>query len=124
MCDEHPHRVATHRVQGETDSFGSEMHDMCDECYAIHKAQVEVLSGVCDWCKNFANRLRDYRDIDEGLAGPIHQVCDECIRQDQIRLQEELEDDDNKALNSPDVDFQLGDDGDEGDDADDPEQEP
>ena len=30
MCDNHPDRLATHRVQGETDSFGSEMNDMCD----------------------------------------------------------------------------------------------
>ncbi|MGY7975507.1 hypothetical protein L1Q33_25460, partial [Klebsiella pneumoniae] len=31
-CDEHPDRLAVRRVQGETDSFGCEYHDMCQEC--------------------------------------------------------------------------------------------
>jgi hypothetical protein len=29
MCDDHPDRPAVTRLQGETDSFGSEMHDLC-----------------------------------------------------------------------------------------------
>ncbi len=33
MCDDHQDRPATHRVQGETDSFGCEYIDWCDECY-------------------------------------------------------------------------------------------
>ena len=33
MCDDHTDRPATRRVQGETDSFGCEYIDMCDECH-------------------------------------------------------------------------------------------
>ena len=32
-CDDHPDRPATHRVQGETDSFGCEYIDWCQECH-------------------------------------------------------------------------------------------
>ena len=39
MCDEHPDRPAVARVQGETDSFGSEQHDLCAECVAAIRNQ-------------------------------------------------------------------------------------
>lgn len=32
MCDDHPDRPAVARIQGETDSFGSELWDLCEEC--------------------------------------------------------------------------------------------
>jgi hypothetical protein len=32
-CDDHPERLAVKRVQGETDSFGCEYIDWCQECY-------------------------------------------------------------------------------------------
>ena len=31
-CDTHPDRDAIRRIQGETDSFGCEYIDMCQEC--------------------------------------------------------------------------------------------
>ena len=96
MCDNHSKRVATHRVQGETDSFGCEMIDLCDKCYAKHrKAMVkyreEQAIGICDWCKNHAVDLRAARDYDEGMCGPVYQVCGPCIKRRNDEATAELE---------------------------------
>ncbi len=94
MCDEHSNRPATHRVQGETDSMGCEMHDMCDECFAEYRAEIktEDTSGKCDWCKNHAPALRSRRDYEEGSCGPVYLVCNPCIAAENKRLEEELSD--------------------------------
>jgi hypothetical protein len=91
-CDDHPERIAYKRVQGETDSFGSEMIDMCEECYnAFLKEQQEAdHSGHCDWCKTHKPRVRPRRDFEEGSAGPVYQVCDDCIQKENDRVAEEL----------------------------------
>lgn len=91
MCDEHPERQAVARVQGETDSFGSEMVDMCQECldaYNYHRLKPQP--GSCDWCKKDKPNLHDRRDWEEGMSGPVYSVCDDCIREDNRRLDEEL----------------------------------
>ena len=81
VCDQHPGRASVARVQGETDSFGSEMHDLCEECLDEYHQQARDCdtSGVCDWCKRHADRRRPRRDHDEGLCGPVYWVCDDCI---------------------------------------------
>jgi hypothetical protein len=49
MCDDHPDRPALRRVQGETDSFGAEFLDLCNECITALKAgEAESRRGVCD----------------------------------------------------------------------------
>lgn len=79
-CDSHPERPATHRVQGETDSFGSEMIDMCDECWAAYKEEAKKPNiGQCDWCKSREVALRPSRDYEEGMSGPVYYVCSPCI---------------------------------------------
>lgn len=73
LCD----KPAVIRIQGETDSMGSEMGDYCLE----HGTQVEnssSLSGECDWCRVNKPELRPMRDVDEGSCGPIYYVCAEC----------------------------------------------
>lgn len=95
MCDDHPDREATKRVQGETDSFGSELHDMCQECYDAHKkymadTAVERATGCCDWCKKHATDLRRMRDFEEGMGGPLYDVCGACRRRQNDELEEEL----------------------------------
>ena len=45
MCDDHPDRKAVARVQGETDSFGSELIDMCQECLDEHRAYMRSLAA-------------------------------------------------------------------------------
>lgn len=91
-CDCHPTRPAVARIQGETDSFGCEMIDMCQECLTSHKEEVKNrdTSGVCDWCKTHKPKLFSRRDIDEGMYGPVYDVCRDCIDKDNKAIEEEL----------------------------------
>jgi hypothetical protein len=91
VCDEHPDRKAVARVQGETDSFGSEMWDLCAECLeAVRKDNAERRAGPCDWCKTEATDRRPTRDYDEGLAGPVYEVCGACRKRRDDADREEL----------------------------------
>jgi len=92
MCDQHPDRLSVARIQGETDSFGCEMHDMCQECLDDDKAwrkspeAAEYRKGRCDWCKEDALDLRDARDYEEGLCGRVYRVCGACIKKQNDNL--------------------------------------
>lgn len=93
MCDDHPDRPATARVQGETDSFGSEMLDLCRECVDQLRAESEPgATGCCDWCHKATDvsDLKPKRDIDEGLTGPVYYVCSQCRRAYSERVAAEL----------------------------------
>lgn len=96
-CDNHPGVKADARVQGETDSFGCEMIDMCAECFAAYRAYLaspeaaEDDCGTCDWCKNPATDLRDRRDYEEGMNGPVYRVCAPCIKRVNDRDQQEMD---------------------------------
>src|SRR5579862_9487643 len=85
MCDCHPDRLAVARVQGETDSFGCEMIDMCEDCVAAYREEcrTEDSSGTCDWCRQEAEKRFYRRDIDEGSFGPVYQVCRACVDKDE-----------------------------------------
>lgn len=93
MCDQHPDRPAVARIQGETDSFGAELNDMCQECLdEDRKAMAEAdHSGVCDWCKNKAPRVRPQRDYEEGMSGRVYDVCDACIKRVNDEAERDLE---------------------------------
>jgi hypothetical protein len=91
MCDQHNDRPAVRRVQGETDSFGCEYHDLCQECIDEMRAAIEAdRVGVCDWCLKDAKDLRDRRDIDEGMCGRVYRVCGECVNVENARLAAEM----------------------------------
>lgn len=96
-CDEHPDRDAICRVQGETDSFGCEMHDMCQTCLDEHRAHLKSpeaearKTGRCDWCGGDATDLRDARDYDEGMCGRLYRVCGPCIKRVNDEAREELD---------------------------------
>lgn len=98
VCDEHPDRPAVARVQGETDSFGSELFDVCQECLDADREwarSAEARSGRCDWCKKDAADLCDRRDYEEGMAGPVYRVCGGCATASDRRIQQELDEYDN-----------------------------
>jgi hypothetical protein len=101
-CDHHPNRNATHRIQGETDSMGCEMHDLCDSCtkrFRAEMASAAARTGMCDWCKCEAADLRPRRDYDEGLCGPVYQVCGACVKRQSERIAAEIEEyDDQDSL--------------------------
>ncbi len=84
MCDEHEDRPAIHRIVGETDSFGSELIDWCQECYDKYLAAKEnseyQLAGTCDHCHCTGTRLTKTRDPDEGTCGRIYDLCDGCLK--------------------------------------------
>lgn len=96
-CDGHPDRPAVARIQGETDSFGCELHDMCQECLDEHRAYLrsdeaqEDRKGQCEWCKGFATDLRDARDYEEGMCGRVYRVCGACIKRVNDEAARELE---------------------------------
>lgn len=93
MCDEHPDRDAVRRVQGETDSFGCEYHDMCQECFEEHlqTSREADYSGKCDWCRKHVDHLYPHRDIEEGSCGRVYEVCKPCIDAERQRWEEEDE---------------------------------
>lgn len=92
MCADHPGAPAVARVQGETDSFGSEMHGMCAACLAEHRKHAnDARCGTCDWCKSEATDLRPRRDYDEGTSGRVYDVCGACVKSENQRASEELE---------------------------------
>lgn len=101
MCDEHPDRPAVVRIQGETDSFGSEMNDMCEECAEEYRAWLrspeaeEMSHGQCEWCRKEATDLRDARDYEEGLYGRVYRVCGDCIKMqnEELRAEDDRHDD-------------------------------
>src|SRR6185312_7339488 len=96
-CDRHPRRKAVARIQGETDSFGCELNDMCQQCLDQHRAYLkspaaaERRKGMCEWCKNPADDLRDRRDYEEGMTGRVYRVCGGCVKRENERLAEEAE---------------------------------
>jgi hypothetical protein len=80
------------RVQGETDSFGAEYHDLCQECLNEYRAAATAARdhlGACEWCRASDVRTRPRRDYEEGLYGRVYDVCDECIRKENVRLAEQ-----------------------------------
>jgi len=90
MCDNHPDQPAVARIQGETDSFGCEMDDLCQKCLDERRAyrcseagqaeELEWRTGACEWCKNHVTDLRDARDYEEGMNGRVYRVCGACIK--------------------------------------------
>lgn len=93
MCDDHPDRPAVARIQGETDSFGAELFDMCQDCLDEYRREMREAdhSGTCEWCKQYKPRLRPQRDFEEGMAGRVYEVCDECIKRVNDEAERELE---------------------------------
>lgn len=86
MCDDHPDSPAVVRVQGETDSFGSEQHDLCAECKARYDAERRALDGGvylgnCGRCGACQVPMFPWRDYDEGSAGPVYYNCRSCKNQ-------------------------------------------
>lgn len=101
MCDYHPDQPAIARIQGETDSFGCEMEDLCQQCIDERRAyrcseagkaeEAEWRTGACEWCKNHATDLRDARDYEEGMCGRVYRVCGACVQRVNEEAAQELD---------------------------------
>lgn len=81
-CDDHPDRLAVVRVQAETDSFGYEAIDWCDECFNKYKSEKEnpEFNISCDHCHAVDVKTTPTRDPDEGSCGPVYHLCDGCLK--------------------------------------------
>ena len=93
-CDTEGHedRPSFKMVQGETDSFGCEYMDLCEECYkAFLEKPDEKVICTCEWCKAENVEVFPTRDFDEGMYGPVYSVCIACRRKQIEDAEEELE---------------------------------
>lgn len=91
-CDNHPGVPAVVRRVGETDSFGSELVDWCQECDDAFKLARETpANGYCDWHKGEGEDIRPMRDYDEGMSGPLYQTCSACRDKVHLAALKELE---------------------------------
>jgi hypothetical protein len=88
---------ATHCVQGETDSLGHERLPCCTKCHSEliktlreERQAADVKLAYCDWCRIEALGVRPYRSSDEGMSGPVYDVCEVCRLRDSAALEEEL----------------------------------
>jgi len=79
-------------VQGETDSFGYETNLFCDKCLKKLREEAKNRKGECEWCHAQDQKLYWTRDIDEGMYGPVYEVCESCYKKQTASLRKELED--------------------------------
>lgn len=85
-CEEHPERAAVKSIVGECDSFGSETHEVCQECLdKYHQYRKEKLANPdpedffsCDGCSKRDETVKPTRDPEEGTSGPVYYWCAEC----------------------------------------------
>ena len=93
MCDDCSEHLATHRIQGETDSFGAEWYDLCDDCLEedcrVRREKANE-GGVCEWCNEESAPLVPARDYDEGCDGPLYDVCLDCRDRQIEAIEDEL----------------------------------
>lgn len=112
MCDRHADLPAVARIQGETDSFGCEYILMCDDCLSAFRAfqdQEREAEKYCDWCRSMQKGVRPHRDMDEGSAGPLYNVCPKCIAKETEEAYAELESLESQGFDDPDPDQDFDD---------------
>ena len=89
-------KLAEHAVIGETDSFGSEIHHLCNEHYLEMMKAIEEQKNslrTCDICGVTKDDCLPFRDPAEGSCGPVYITCQECrtrINNDFIGDDEDL----------------------------------
>ena len=112
-CYSHPDVEATHRICVESDSFGSEYANLCDVCWEErNKAIEEQKNDPEQWeqckCGNREPRLISYRDMDEGMHGPVYEHCSVCHAKMNARIaaEEEYYNDDEDYYPEPDIEYE------------------
>lgn len=83
-CDKHPDRESIITIVTETDSFGSETVEKCEECYKEYQYRkanpepddfYECEGAGCDVCDE---TVKPHRDPEEGMSGPVYYWCSSC----------------------------------------------
>lgn len=82
-CDDHDDRPAVKRIQGDTDSFGSEMLDVCQECYdayiKVRDDETNKVAMNCERCGKESFDCKPTRDPGESATGPVYYWCSSCV---------------------------------------------
>lgn len=96
FCYTHGHheRPAVRRLCIEADSFGEDFINLCQECWDEHLQHKEDIKNDPDkWetckCGNREPSLISYRDMDEGMHGPVYEHCSKCHEKMNARIAEE-----------------------------------
>lgn len=89
-------KIATHRVAGEMDSFGTEWLYFCDSDYKefqqeMRKHNDEMRSGPCQWCKKQVTDRSLFQGMDADGPWDKQWVCGPCRQKDRDALNEELD---------------------------------
>ena len=113
-CEEHPDVPAIKRICSEADSFGAEYMNFCQPCWDSYQQGLKEKEedpeqwDTCTECKKKAPRLISYRDMDEGMHGPVYEHCEECHSKMNARIAEEeaYYDDDSDYYIEVDCDYQ------------------
>lgn len=113
-CETHSDRLAVKRICSEADSFGAEYMNFCQECWDEYQQGLEEKQAdpeqwdTCTECKKKAPRLISYRDMDEGMHGPVYEHCEECHSKMNARIAEEnaFYDDDDYYEPEPDIEYE------------------
>lgn len=88
-CDKHPERAAIKSIVGETDSFGSETTEVCQECLDEHNAAMRKQRENpdpekfldCESCGTRDKTVKPCRDPEEGSHGPVYHWCGPCRKE-------------------------------------------
>ena len=94
-CENHSDRKAVKRICSEADSFGAEYMNFCQECWDNYQQGLKEKEedpeqwDTCTECKKKASRLISYRDMDEGMHGPVYEHCGDCHSKMNARIAEE-----------------------------------
>ena len=113
-CENHSDRKAVKRICSEADSFGAEYMNFCQECWDNYQQGLKEKEedpeqwDTCTECKKKASRLISYRDMDEGMHGPVYEHCEECHSKMNARIAEEeaYYNDDDDYDPGPDCDYE------------------
>lgn len=113
-CEEHSDRLAVKRICSEADSFGEEYMNFCQPCWDNYQQGLKEKEedpeqwDTCTECKKKAPRLISYRDMDEGMHGPVYEHCEECHSKMNARIAEEdaFYDNDDYYEPEPDIEYE------------------
>lgn len=113
-CENHSDRKAVKRICSEADSFGAEYMNFCQECWDNYQQGLKEKEedpeqwDTCPECKKAAPRLISYRDMDEGMHGPVYEHCGECHSKMNARIAEEdaFYDNDDDYYPEPEWDYE------------------
>lgn len=113
-CEEHPDVPAFKRICSEADSFGAEYMNFCEPCWNEYQQSLKEKEEDpeqwerCPECRKDAPRLISYRDMDEGMHGPVYEHCEECHSKMNARIAEEdaFYDNDDYYEPEPDIEYE------------------